>query len=86
MHLTVWQQKVYEWAKLKGWCDRYVSIPEQVALIHSDLDTGTFFVGLSGGTFGGPPGGAFGCPQGTVEAEDLPLMLAAIGRRIIKQS
>jgi NTP pyrophosphatase (non-canonical NTP hydrolase) len=31
------QQMVFDWAKRKGWLDRYVDIPEQVALIHSEL-------------------------------------------------
>lgn len=36
--LTVqdFQERVTVWAKLKGWLDRHVDIPEQVALIHSE--------------------------------------------------
>lgn len=30
------QERVFVWAKSKGWCDREVSIPEQIALIHSE--------------------------------------------------
>ena len=31
------QDRVYAWAKSKGWCDREVPIPEQIALVHSEL-------------------------------------------------
>lgn len=31
------QARVFDWAKGKGWCDRKVEIPEQVALIHSEV-------------------------------------------------
>lgn len=31
------QQRVFAWAKNKGWCDREVPIPEQCALIHSEV-------------------------------------------------
>jgi NTP pyrophosphatase (non-canonical NTP hydrolase) len=30
------QERVFAWAKKKGWCEREVPIPEQVALIHSE--------------------------------------------------
>jgi NTP pyrophosphatase (non-canonical NTP hydrolase) len=30
------QERIIAWARSKGWCDREVSIPEQVALIHSE--------------------------------------------------
>lgn len=31
------QQRVFMWAKSKGWCDRVVPVPEQCALIHSEI-------------------------------------------------
>lgn len=34
--ISAMQDRVLAWAKLKGWCDREVPIPEQVALIHSE--------------------------------------------------
>lgn len=30
------QQNVYDWAKRKGWLDRPIAVPEQIALIHSE--------------------------------------------------
>ncbi|MCK9479771.1 MAG: hypothetical protein M0R40_09800 [Firmicutes bacterium] len=36
MKINQLQILVYDWAKRKGWCDRIVPIPEQVALIHSE--------------------------------------------------
>lgn len=37
MKISEAQTMVFEWAKRKGWCDREVPIPEQVALIHSEV-------------------------------------------------
>lgn len=36
MRIKNLQADVFEWAKSKGWADRKVDIPEQVALIHSE--------------------------------------------------
>lgn len=37
MTMTEMQQNILRWAKSKGWMDRDVSVPEQVALVHSEL-------------------------------------------------
>jgi NTP pyrophosphatase (non-canonical NTP hydrolase) len=31
------QEEIFAWAKEKGWCDREVPIPEQIALVHSEM-------------------------------------------------
>lgn len=31
------QRRVFEWAERKGWCERVVPVPEQVALIHTEI-------------------------------------------------
>jgi NTP pyrophosphatase (non-canonical NTP hydrolase) len=36
MDVAQMQQEVFDWAKRKGWTDRLVELPEQVALIHSE--------------------------------------------------
>ena len=36
MDLKKMQNDVFEWAKSKGWTDKEVSTPEQIALIHSE--------------------------------------------------
>lgn len=33
-------KRVFNWAKKKGWCDREVPVPEQIALIHSEASEG----------------------------------------------
>lgn len=35
--VTEMQDRVIAWARGKGWCDRVVEIPEQCALIHSEI-------------------------------------------------
>lgn len=34
---TEMQDAIYKWAKCKGWTDKPVSVPEQCALIHSEI-------------------------------------------------
>ena len=36
MEIKEFQKEVFEWAKEKGWVERKVDVPEQVALIHSE--------------------------------------------------
>ena len=36
-HLYDTQDKIWEWAKRKGWNDKPIPYPEQVALIHSEV-------------------------------------------------
>jgi NTP pyrophosphatase (non-canonical NTP hydrolase) len=36
MEVRKLQEEIFTWAKEKGWLDRPVDVPEQVALIHSE--------------------------------------------------
>ena len=35
--MSVIQDRIVDWAKRKGWMDREVPVPEQIALVHSEL-------------------------------------------------
>ena len=37
MKVKEFQERVFAWAKAKGWTERKVEIPEQCALIHSEI-------------------------------------------------
>lgn len=37
MQIKEFQRVVFDWAKRKGWLEREVTVPEQCALIHSEI-------------------------------------------------
>lgn len=37
MEIKEFQREVFDWAKRKGWLEREVLVPEQCALIHSEI-------------------------------------------------